>query len=168
MRLPIAFAAAATAALLSGCATILSGSTQTIAVNSEPDGASTTITNAAGEKVHVGTTPFTVTLKRGAGYFRPETYKVTFEKPGFAPREIEISGTLNGWYIGNIVFGGLIGMIAVDPVTGAMFTLPDTVKGTLEAPKPATTSEGPVLRLVSYDALTPEQKAAARLLTAAR
>lgn len=154
------------AVLLSGCATIFNGTTQTISVNSEPDGATTTIQNTAGEKLHVGTTPFTVTLKRGAGYFRAETYKLSFEKPGFAPLELEISGSLSGWYIGNILFGGLIGMIAVDPVTGAMFSLPDTVKGTLEAAK--TTAAPATLTLVSYDSLTPEQKAAARLVTAAR
>jgi hypothetical protein len=30
---------------------------------------------------------------------------------------------LDGWYIGNIVFGGLIGMLIVDPATGAMWKI---------------------------------------------
>ena len=63
----------ATAALvvgLSGCATIFDGATQAVAVRSAPEAATFTITNRAGEKVHVGTTPSTVTLKRGAGYFK--------------------------------------------------------------------------------------------------
>lgn len=31
---------------------------------------------------------------------------------------------MDGWYWGNILFGGLIGMLAVDPATGAMYKLP--------------------------------------------
>ena len=43
---------------------------------------------------------------------------------------------MNGWYFGNILFGGLIGMIAVDPATGAMYTLqPKAVDTTLDAVK---------------------------------
>ena len=30
---------------------------------------------------------------------------------------------VEGWYWGNILFGGLIGMIIVDPATGAMYKL---------------------------------------------
>ena len=33
---------------------------------------------------------------------------------------------MNGWYIGNILFGGLIGFLIVDPLTGAM--LPPTAR----------------------------------------
>lgn len=52
---------------MTGCASILSGSTQTLTFKSVPDTANITITNKAGEKVHAGTTPVTVTLKRGNG-----------------------------------------------------------------------------------------------------
>lgn len=35
---------------------------------------------------------------------------------------------MDGWYFGNILFGGLIGFLIVDPATGAMYTLkPDTL-----------------------------------------
>lgn len=30
---------------------------------------------------------------------------------------------MNGWYIGNLLFGGIIGLLIVDPATGAMWTL---------------------------------------------
>jgi len=30
---------------------------------------------------------------------------------------------VNGWYFGNILLGGLIGMLIVDPATGAMYRL---------------------------------------------
>ncbi len=36
-----------------------------------------------------------------------------------------LEATLDGWYIGNIIFGGLIGFLIVDPLTGAMWKLPE-------------------------------------------
>ena len=36
------------------------------------------------------------------------------------------------YYIGNIVFGGLIGLLIVDPATGAMYKLPETTAATLQ------------------------------------
>lgn len=106
-----------------GCASIISGSTQTISFKSVPELSEITITNKAGEKVHVGQTPTTVTLKKGAGYFKPENYRVTFVKEGFETQIIDVKATLNGWYLGNIIFGGLIGILIVDPATGAMYSL---------------------------------------------
>lgn len=38
---------------------------------------------------------------------------------------------MDGWYVGNIIFGGLIGLLLVDPITGAMWKLPDTAQGNL-------------------------------------
>jgi hypothetical protein len=32
------------------------------------------------------------------------------------------------WYFGNLVFGGLIGMVIVDPLTGATFDFPSRLK----------------------------------------
>jgi hypothetical protein len=157
-------AAAAAALALSGCATIFNGQHQPVTITSVPDGATLTVTNSAGEKVHSGTTPATVTLKRGAGYFRSESYTLVFEKTGFAKREITLSGTMSGWFIGNILFGGLIGMLAVDPVTGGMYVFPESVSETLAA-EAAKTSQG-TLTIVSMDSLSPEQRAQARLLLA--
>ena len=55
-------------------------------------------------------------------------------KEGFQPRQLNIDGAVNGWYSGKIIFGGLIGMLAVDPFTGAMFTLePDTLSAALSS-----------------------------------
>lgn len=42
---------------MTGCASIISGSTQTLTFKSVPDEASISITNKAGEKVHTGITP---------------------------------------------------------------------------------------------------------------
>ncbi len=69
-------------------------------------------------------------------------------------------------YIGNILFGGLIGMLAVDPVTGAMYVLPDTVSQSLDAEAPKTSQADGSLKVVSTDSLTPAQMKEARLLGA--
>ncbi len=160
--------AALATTVLAGCATIFNGGTQAVSFQSAPEGATVTITNAAGEKVHSGVTPATVTLKRGAGYFKPETYTVSLTKEGFAPKEIQITGSVGGWYFGNILFGGLIGMLAVDPVTGAMFNLPETVNEKLEGTAAKTSGVPGTLTIVSTDSLTPEQLRRATLLVAAK
>ena len=123
--------AAAAVLCLSGCASIFNGTTQPIAFSSAPEGAAMTITNRAGEAVHTGTTPSTVTLKRGAGYFKSEAYKVTMKKEGFADVSQQVDSQVSGWYIGNLMLGGLLGMLIIDPASGGMYTFPDAVKGTL-------------------------------------
>ncbi len=159
--------AAAIAVLLSGCASIFNGQTQPVSVQSVPEGAAVTVTNRAGEKIHSGTAPVTVTLKRGYGYFKSESYTLVFSKEGFATKEITISGGVSGWYFGNLLLGGIIGMLAVDPVTGAMYVFPETVVGTMES-SPKTTEAPRSLTVVSTDNLTAEQMKQARLLAAAK
>ena len=88
-----ALIAAAAAVALSGCASIFNGQTQAVSIRSEPDGAAVTVTNRSGEKIHTGTTPVTLTLKRGAGYFKSEVYTVVLTKEGFDKKEITIAGT---------------------------------------------------------------------------
>ena len=43
-----------------GCASIISGSTQSLSFKSVPDSANIMITNRKGEKIHTGQTPATV------------------------------------------------------------------------------------------------------------
>jgi hypothetical protein len=52
---------------LTGCASIFNGQTQPVTITSVPEGADVSVVNAAGEKIHTGQTPITLTLKRGAG-----------------------------------------------------------------------------------------------------
>lgn len=123
MKQLITAACVAATLTMTGCASIFSGSTQTLTFKSVPDAAQITITNRAGEKVHTGLTPATVTLKRGTGYFKSAAYDVTFKKEGYQTKSVQVTGSVNGWYVANIIFGGLIGLLIVDPATGAMYTL---------------------------------------------
>jgi hypothetical protein len=159
------FAASAVVLALSGCASIFNGKTQAVVLTSVPDGATASVTNRAGEKIHTGITPVTLTLNRGAGYFKSESYTVTLTKDGFAAKQLTFTGTVSGWYIGNILFGGLIGMLAVDPVTGAMYTFPEAISGTLESEMAKTSRADRSLTIVSTEALTAEQLKKAQLLT---
>ena len=109
-----------------GCASIMEGGKGTVKITSQPQGASYVVYNKKGEAVDSGATPATVTLKRGAGYFSAQKYTVKFTKTGYRDCEARIENGLSMWYAaGNIIFGGLIGWLIVDPLTGAMWTLKD-------------------------------------------
>lgn len=146
-----AITALALACSLSACATIIGSTTQPVAFRSTPEGATFSVTNRAGDKIHAGVTPATVTLNRGAGYFKAESYTVRFEKEGFAPKEFVVAGQVNGWYFGNIIFGGIVlGMLIVDPLSGAMFTLDsDKVDMVLESLGSKTTKADGSLTIVN-------------------
>ncbi len=117
-----------------GCATIFNGRTQVVQIRSTPDQANVVISNRAGERIHSVVTPATITLDRSAGFFKPELYTAIVTKPGYKPQVMTVKGKVNNWYMANLMFGGVIGMLIVDPATGAMFTLsPSTADAELVA-----------------------------------
>lgn len=107
-----------------GCASIVSKSDWPVYVKSTPDQADVTITDVKeGKKIFTGKTPTTCTLSSKSGYFSGKEYTVDITKEGFESKTLQITSPLNGWYVGNLVFGGLIGILIVDPLTGSMWTL---------------------------------------------
>jgi hypothetical protein len=135
---------------MSGCASIVSDSQYPVSISSSPEGANFEVRNRAGVVIHSGSTPSSVSLKSGAGYFKGEEYTITFRKEGFADKQTKLRSSLDGWYWGNIIFGGLIGMLAVDPATGAMDKLPEDTAATL-APVTADTKAADSLTLITVD-----------------
>jgi len=123
---------------LSGCASIVSDSSYPVNISSTPDQASYEIVDFKGVTVQRGTTPATVTLKSGSGSYSSARYTVKFQKEGFAEQTVQLNSSLDGWYFGNIIFGGLIGMLIVDPITGAMWKLPESATVSLNQ-SPANT-----------------------------
>ncbi|WP_187426817.1 peptidase associated/transthyretin-like domain-containing protein [Geothermobacter ehrlichii] len=117
--------------LLNGCASIVSKSDYPVSFNSSPEGAIITITNSSGIQLYKGKTPTQVTLKSSEGFFSGAKYTVKFEKEGYEPQIMVLEKQLDGWYIGNILFGGLIGLLIVDPATGAMWKLPSNMHASL-------------------------------------
>lgn len=153
-----AIAASLIAAFLTttGCASIVGESQYPIAIRSTPAGAHFEVRNKSGELVHTGETPSSVTLKSSAGYFKGESYTVKFMKPGHADTVVNLKSGVSGWYWGNILIGGLIGMLIVDPATGAMYSLPDEVSGQLQQ-QAADAGSKSNLTISSIDQLTPAQ-----------
>jgi PEGA domain len=102
-----------------GCATIFTGGRpdQKVEFKSIPQGATVYVD---GEEV--GQTPLKLPLARDMNH------KVRIELAGYPTYERDIKTGFNGWVIGNIVLGGLIGLV-IDIVSGSTDSLnPATVK----------------------------------------
>jgi len=97
--------------LFESCATIISGSKQEILFSSNPPVAQIYVNNTL-----IGNTPMVYPLKRNSVYM----VKIALE--GYHDEEIKIKRGFNGWTLGNILLGGVIGII-VDVATGAVYTL---------------------------------------------
>jgi hypothetical protein len=125
----------ASAALLTGgCASIVHGGDRKITIATQPTAAKATITKLNGDVVSVSTTPCTVSLDPKRGYFKGQTFTLKLELPGYQTAQVELHSTVSGWYFGNLLLGGVIGMLAVDPVTGAMWNIqPDKIDQSLTA-----------------------------------
>ena len=123
-------------ALLSSCATIVSKSTWPVEVTTNPANAEVEIVSETGTVVQKGTTPFTASLKSGIGYFDGEKYTLRCSAPEYPNKSEILDTTVNGWYAGNIIFGGIIGFLLVDPMTGAMYRLPKSTHVDLTGTEP--------------------------------
>lgn len=117
---------------LAGCASILGKSSYPVTLRSDPAGAAIVVKNGAGNVIYQGVTPTTVTLASSSGFFQGENYSLTFTLEGFPERSTVIERSISGWYFGNILFGGILGMLIVDPATGAMWKLNTDVHMKLE------------------------------------
>lgn len=147
--------AIATALLLPSCATIFGGSRHTFVLNTSPEDALLIITDKKGREVFKGHTPTTVQLKSGAGYFSPAEYTVKFTKPGHGEQIVPIHFALNGWYFGNILLGGAIGMLVVDPLTGGMWKVNRAGKNIYKTLKPQEAA----LNIIDIKTVDAEMKA---------
>lgn len=80
-----------------------------------------------------GTTPTSISLAKSDGsYWGKKSYTVKITKTGFDTQTILITASVNGYYVGNILFGGLIGWFIVDPLNGKMYNLsPKNITATL-------------------------------------
>jgi len=106
-------AMAALAVAVSGCASIVRGSSETISIHSVPaNGAVCTLSNPRGTwRV---STPGRVRVKRSA-----EDMDVTCIAPGYTDATGTISSDFETWTLGNVLIGGLVGLV-VDWSTGAV------------------------------------------------
>ena len=111
--------------LLQGCASIVSGTTQSLSVETRSSegvpvvGASCKMTNDKG--TWFTNTPGSVALHRSA-----DDLTVTCSKDQFAPGTTVVKSETKGMAAGNILFGGLIGA-GVDVASGAAFDYPTLI-----------------------------------------
>lgn len=94
---------------LAGCASIISGRNQEVSFASNPEG----VTVAVNGRI-LGKTPLTVNLQKKSGQ------SLVFSKEGYKTLSMELETSVNGWFWGNIVLGGLIGS-TTDGVTGSVY-----------------------------------------------
>jgi hypothetical protein len=93
------------------CGTIIHGTTQQVGISSNPSNAIVTINGQ-----NHGNTPMIIDLKR------KDSHMVKIELEGYQPYETNLIRSTSGWVWGNIVFGGLIGLV-VDATSGGMYKL---------------------------------------------
>ena len=98
---------------LGACASLVKGSAQTIAIRTDPPGAACTLTRAGLDIGDVDPTPATVSVFKSG-----EPILVQCRKPGYTPATTTLGAGFEGATVGNIVFGGLIGVF-VDMGSGA-------------------------------------------------
>src|SRR3569832_891349 len=105
--------------MLSGCATIVDGTSQTIAITSSPDsGAACTLTSSQG--TYFVTTPGNVTVHK-----TKNDLAAVCKKPGYQDTTATIPAKFQATTVGNVLAGGLIG-VAVDAASGADYEYPGT------------------------------------------
>ncbi len=105
-------------ASLAGCASIISGRRADIAFDTYPENACVAIHDDRGQQITSFNTPGIAVLKRQRRYFLPAHYTATISAPGYQTAQVPIGSTLNPWILGNIVIGGIPGLV-VDSATGA-------------------------------------------------
>ena len=126
---------------------------------SSPSGAKVSIYDRSNVLVQTNTTPFVAQLNTKYGYFKGQTYRLVFELPGHANAEVKLDSSLSGWYFGNIIFGGLLGMLIVDPLTGAMYNLtPEKIEQPLSATQAQVIREGKGLLVVLASQTTAHER----------
>jgi hypothetical protein len=107
-----------TTLLLTACATIVSGSTQTLSVITDPAGASCILRRDGAVVGVIRPTPGSITVGKGSA-----PILVQCDKDGFAEASGSFDSHFQGASVGNILLGGLIG-IAVDAASGATAEYP--------------------------------------------
>ena len=149
MKLQAIAAVAILGTALSGCASIIKGSSEDIAVSTPPaPGASCTLTSPRG--TWNVTTPAKVHVMRSI-----KDMNIACNKDGYQTASTMIPSGVEPWTFGNLVLGGLIGF-GIDATSGAIGKYPEKVEvqmkpsatGAAEAPKgpvamPAKSSAAP-------------------------
>lgn len=107
---------------LNGCATITQGSKQTVLFDTDPSGATCSISRT-GEGVLYPNfeTPASLEISKDK-----DELVVICNKEGYKETVIHSGSNLEGWTLGNLLIGGIIG-VGIDAASGAMNEYPSQV-----------------------------------------
>lgn len=138
---------------MTACSSIVSQASYPVTIDSAPSGANISISDEKGNRVFEGSGPATLSLRSGDKYFSRAMYTVEVESDGMVYTST-LRPSLDRWYFGNVLFGGLVGFLVVDPLTGAMYKLPEQftidVPAANTAPSaPSTASKGLSVQVLS-------------------
>ena len=138
--------------LLSGCATVIGGTSQVVSISTAPEGAACKVERSGSLIGTVPSTPGLVQLSKGV-----RDLTVTCTKPGYDTATASAGSSFNGYTFGNLIVGGAIGIV-VDVATGANFDYPPMVDvamnpaaGSLPPTAALTYPSGARLRRVSAE-----------------
>ncbi|MBX9585699.1 MAG: hypothetical protein K2X50_00430 [Gammaproteobacteria bacterium] len=116
---------------LSGCATVFTGTTQSIQVQAVDSGthnlisgARCTVIDGQGAEFVVGTNPGSVILTKGKG-----ALNVRCVRPGYVQKQVGVGQSFNAWTIVNVLFWP---GVLVDAVTGAIQQYPSHITVLME------------------------------------
>ena len=99
---------------VSGCASIVKGTDQDVAVNTNPPGARCELMRGATSLGVVDPTPGVINLDKSS-----ESIQIKCELEGYKTAQYVLESEAEAMTAGNVLFGGVIGL-AVDASTGAM------------------------------------------------
>jgi|SRR6185312_2585465 len=126
MKLHTIAALSAAAAVLSGCASVVKGTHESIAIATPPTaGANCMLTSRQGNWSVVS--PGAVTVEKSK-----EDIQVRCTKEGFQDGIATIPSNFEGWTVGNLLIGGIIG-VGVDAATGAINEYPHSFQVPMQA-----------------------------------
>ena len=104
----------AAALALSGCASIVKGTSQDVAINTNPPGARCELMRGATSLGVVDPTPGVLNLDKSS-----ESIQIKCDLEGYKTAQYILESEAEAMTAGNVIFGGVIGL-AVDASTGAM------------------------------------------------
>ena len=143
MRIVTIAAIAALGISVSGCASIIKGTTQSIAITTSPVGGANCSLHSKEGTWNV-VTPGVAKVDK-----TKEDIRIHCTKDGYQDADATIPSNFEGWTLGNLLLGGIIG-VGVDAATGAMNEYPHAfnvqlapASGGGAAPAPSGGSQAP-------------------------
>ncbi len=106
----------------SACATVVSGTTQEVFIESDPTGAECKVDRLGANLGVVRPTPGRVNVSRSK-----DTMIITCVSEGHEPSSEVVASSFTGATVGNVLLGGIVGIV-VDASTGANNKYPERIK----------------------------------------